>query len=59
MVEIRRQLANQLFERDEEIFVAPFDVKLSASDLDHRPTIVQPDVIVCSNPSAFDRRVFE
>lgn len=47
LLELGRQFANFLLTSECEVFVAPFDVKLSADTADETPTIVQPDLIVC------------
>ena len=45
--ELFRQFANFLTDVECEVFVAPFDVKLSSEAEDDTPTVVQPDMVVC------------
>ena len=45
--ELFRQFANFLIDAECEVFIAPFDVKLSSEADDDAPTVVQPDLVLC------------
>ena len=47
VVELSRQVANFLIDAECEVFVAPFDVKLSSEIEEEAATVVQPDLLVC------------
>jgi len=44
--ELFRQIANYLVDKSCEVYMAPFDVKLSPEGDDEEPTVLQPDLIV-------------
>jgi len=44
------QLYQALRETPCEVYPAPFDVKLSPDEDDHRPTVVQPDLTIVCDP---------
>jgi len=52
--EIFRQLANYLRGKPCEVFHAPFDVRLNASDFDD--IVVQPDILVVCDESKLDNK---
>jgi len=56
VLEIGRQLANQLDNAECEVYVAPFDVRLpEANDTDDEiENVVQPDVVVVCDPGKLD-----
>ncbi|XSG83916.1 MAG: Uma2 family endonuclease [Methylohalobius sp. ZOD2] len=56
--EIYRQFANQLEDRRCRVYVAPFDVRLSAPDAadSEIDTVLQPDVSVFCDPDRLDDR---
>ncbi len=56
--ELFRQLANFLAERDCQVFVAPFDIRLPEADEDDAEvtTVVQPDISVFCDPAKIDAR---
>ncbi len=47
LMEFSRQFSNYLVDKPCRVYAAPFDVKLSADDLDYAPTVFQPDLAVC------------
>ena len=51
-VELLTQLSNYLQDKPCKVFTAPFDVRLNAKADDD--TVVQPDILVVSDPSKFD-----
>ena len=56
--EFFRQISNFLFDKDCEVFYAPFDVRLPEGDEgdDEIITVVQPDISVICNPERLDNR---
>ena len=48
--EIYRQISNYLLDRDCEVLVAPFDLKLSEEADDREPTVLQPDLAITCRP---------
>ena len=56
--EFFRQISNFLFDKDCEVFSAPFDVRLPEGDEgdDEIITVVQPDISVICNPERLDNR---
>lgn len=56
--EIFRQISNFLFDKDCEVFAAPFDVRLpEADEADEQIiTVVQPDIAVICDPAKLDTR---
>jgi Uma2 family endonuclease len=58
VVELCRQVANALEDRPCDVYVAPFDVRLpKSSEEDHLiDTVVQPDVLIVSDPKKVDAR---
>jgi Uma2 family endonuclease len=58
VVELCKQLAIALESRTCEVFVAPFDVRLpkSTEEDDQIDTVVQPDVLIVSDPRKIDAR---
>jgi Uma2 family endonuclease len=59
--ELYRQIANFLVERPCQVFVAPFDVRLAASNTtpEQVDTVVQPDITVICNQAGLDERGFQ
>lgn len=59
--ELYRQIANFLVERPCQVFVAPFDVRLAASDAapEQVRTVVQPDITVICNDAGLDEHGFQ
>jgi Uma2 family endonuclease len=52
LIELGRQFANFLLGAECQVFVAPFDVKLSEESADEDdPTVFQPDLVLCCDPS--------
>jgi Uma2 family endonuclease len=58
VVELCKQLATALESRPCQVFVAPFDVRLpkSTEEDDQIDTVVQPDVLIVSDPQKIDAR---
>jgi Uma2 family endonuclease len=58
VLEIGRQAANALEDKPCDVYVAPFDVRLpkSAEEDDLVDTVVQPDVLIVSDPKKVDAR---
>jgi Uma2 family endonuclease len=58
VVELCRQVANALEDKPCDVYVAPFDVRLpkSAEADDLIDTVVQPDVLIVSDPKKVDAR---
>ncbi|CAK0767039.1 Uma2 family endonuclease [Gammaproteobacteria bacterium] len=58
VVELTRQIANQLLNRPCQVFAAPFDVRLpKASEADKTiDTVVQPDIVVVCDERKLDRQ---
>lgn len=54
--EIFAQLHDFLRNKACRVFIAPFDVKLSAADEDDAPTVVQPDVVLCCDKEKISER---
>lgn len=56
--ELFRQISNFLFDKDCEVFAAPFDVRLPERDEadDEIITVVQPDIAVICEPGKLDVR---
>ena len=56
--EFFRQISNFLFDKDCEVFAAPFDVRLPESQEadDEIITVVQPDIAVICDPARLDTR---
>jgi Uma2 family endonuclease len=56
--EFFRQVSNFLFDKDCEVFSAPFDVRLPEAEEadDEIITVVQPDISVICNPERLDNR---
>lgn len=50
LVELSRQISNHLLDRDCEVLVAPFDLKLSEEADDREPTVLQPDLAITCRP---------
>ena len=58
VVELVRQIQNQLDDKPCRLYVAPFDVRLpTASEADEQTdTVVQPDIAVICDPSKLDEK---
>lgn len=56
--ELFRQISTFLLDRDCEVFIAPFDVRLPEGDEADEQiiTVVQPDIAVICDPAKIDRR---
>ena len=56
--ELFRQIADALEDRDCEVFIAPFDVRLPRADEEDEAidTVVQPDLTVVCDPGKIDER---
>jgi Uma2 family endonuclease len=58
LLELGRQLANQLRGKPCSVYPAPFDVKLSGESADEAPTVVQPDLtVVCDSSKLTEQGV--
>ena len=55
LTEMLRQLANFLYGKQCEVFIAPFDVCLNARG-DDDDTVVQPDILVICDDSKLDKK---
>lgn len=60
LMEISRQLATYLLNKNCRVFPAPFDVKLPVADEKDEDiqTVVQPDVVVICDKSKLDQRAY-
>jgi Uma2 family endonuclease len=57
-VELLRQVGNYLFDKECEVYIAPFDVRLPVTEEDDKDvkTVVQPDLVVVCDQDKLDER---